>query len=110
MRYHKEKGKKMKFNNKKRGMPKRKFIDETVYADSIYTTYITSDRMADFRVKINVLKRRHGIPQRWALCIVFKADHTIKYYKCAKTDRATHNKHIVCTRFKEDEEYKFPLV
>ena len=79
---------KMKITNKKRNLIK--------YANSVRVTtlhkgvsFFADNRLVinvvdDRRVETNIIKRKHGIPQRWAVLMVISEDGERRYLKWAK--------------------------
>lgn len=72
----------MKINNKKRNLIRYKYYKtDTLYADNNFY-FITYN---DSRCKVNQIKQKHGINQRWALMVHIKEDGTEVYHKWSRT-------------------------
>ena len=98
----------MKINNKKRNLIRYKYYKtktDTFYADDNYYYHITYN---DSRCKVNQIKQKHGINQRWALMVHTREDGTEVYHKWAKSFKG--DKHIFMVRWFDTMALKdFPI-
>lgn len=95
----------MKLNNKKRNLIRYKYYrTDTLYADNNF--YFIAHN--ETRCRINRIKQKHGINQRWALMVHVKEDGTNVYHKWAKSFKG--EKHVYMVRWFDTMALKgFPI-
>ena len=78
----------MKINNKKRNLIRYKYYKtDTLYADNNF--YFIAHN--ETRCRINRIKQKHGINQRWALLVHIREDGTETYHKWARSKKDSNH-------------------
>lgn len=97
----------MKINNKKRKIKRyQECMITTFYADDVACRITTGDRDRLERQKINCLKRKHGIPQRYGLLtFANEAGEVTGYQRIAKEKMK-----FKTARVFESENYRYPRI